>query len=95
MTEIGDRITGISSGYRFSTFWEKETSLEVPLRLHFLWVGKEIPDKYIDNILSFIKYNEHYEVRNTRKFPYTSSFIRYLSGLTSPHLKRSEKLVNI
>ena len=66
MTEIGDRITGISSGYSFYTFWEKETSLEVPLRLHFLWVGKEIPDKYIDNFFSFLTYNEHYEVRNTR-----------------------------
>ena len=58
-------MTGVSSGYRLFKFWEKETTLEVPLRLHFVWIGREIEDKYLDNILSFLKYNGHYEVGNT------------------------------
>ena len=41
---------------------DKEIIFDVPTKLHLVWIGKEIPEKYIDNILSFEKYNGQYDV---------------------------------
>jgi len=41
---------------------EKERLYCVPKKLHFIWLGKLIPEKYQQNILSFRKYNPEYEI---------------------------------
>jgi len=41
---------------------EPETSWAVPSVLHFIWLGDFIPEKYINNILSFITNNKHCQV---------------------------------
>ena len=94
---MGAKLTGINTNYKLSTFWEKEIIFDVPTKLHFVWIGKEIPQKYIDNILSFEKYNRQYEVimalSSFSKLPFYLNF-RYLCGPTFP-LKRSERGVKI
>ena len=65
MAEMGHRLTGVNSNYRLSTLstiWHKEIVFDVPAKLHFVWIGKEIPNNYLDNIISFQKYNMQYEV---------------------------------
>jgi len=41
---------------------EPETSWSVPSVLHFIWLGDLIPDKYINNVLSFVTNNKHCQV---------------------------------
>jgi len=41
---------------------EPETSWTLPSVLHFIWLGDIIPEKYINNILSFITNNKHFQV---------------------------------
>ena len=62
VAQIGAKLTGRSTSYRLSTLWQKEIIFDVPTKIHFVWIGKEIPQKYIDNILSFEKYNGQYDV---------------------------------
>ena len=95
---MGAKLTGINTNYKLSTFWEKEIIFKVPTKLHFVWIGKEIPEKYIDNILSFEKYNRQYEVimalSSFSKLPFYLDF-RYSCGPTLLPLKRSERAVKI
>jgi len=41
---------------------EPETGWAVPSVLHFIWLGDLLPEKYINNILSFITNNKHFQV---------------------------------
>jgi len=41
---------------------EPEETYCVPKSLHFIWVGKLIPEKYQKNILSFVPNNPEYEI---------------------------------
>ena len=36
-------------------------------KIHFVWFGKKIPEKYVNNILTFRRYNPYYEVNNKKK----------------------------
>ena len=35
-------------------------------KLHFVWFGKKIPEKYVNNILTFRRNNPYYEVKNKK-----------------------------
>ena len=39
-----------------------EASYIVPLKIHFIWLGSFIPDKYMNNILTYKQNNKHYEI---------------------------------
>ena len=41
---------------------ERETSWSLPTRVHFIWVGSLIRDKYVDNINYFCNHNPEYQV---------------------------------
>ena len=41
----------------------KEDSWKIPKSLHFLWIGRPMPQKYIRNIERFSKHNPTYQVR--------------------------------
>ena len=41
---------------------ERETSWSLPTRVHFIWVGSLIRDKYVDNINNFCNHNPEYQV---------------------------------
>ena len=61
--EIYIRTSNIISLSRMKMYiLDKEIIFDVPTKLHLVWIGKEIPQKYIDNILSFEKYNGQYDV---------------------------------
>ena len=62
MTEMGQKLTGVKNNYIYIYIWDKEIIFDVPAKLHFVWIGKEIPNKYMDNIISFQNYNRQYEV---------------------------------
>ena len=47
---------------------KKDEDSNVPQILHFLWVGKPIPEKYLDAIIGFEKTNTDYEVRVLNNF---------------------------
>ena len=48
--------------YAFSKIVGREAVLETPERVHFVWIGKVIPEKYLNNLKTFGNY-ENYEVR--------------------------------
>ena len=48
--------------YNFSKINGREANLDVPARIHFVWLGQIIPEKYLENINTF-KNLENYEVR--------------------------------
>ena len=39
-----------------------ERSYHVPAKIHFIWLGSFIPDKYKNNILTYVKNNRQHEV---------------------------------
>ncbi len=44
------------------TGYEREPTYEVPRRLHFVWIGSELPAHYRDNVLGFVRLNPGHEV---------------------------------
>ena len=46
----------------FPTKKEPETSWTLPSRVHFIWIGSVIPDKYVNNINNFCEHNPEYQV---------------------------------
>ena len=36
--------------YLYATISERKHAVEVPKIIHFIWHGKKIPQKYLDNI---------------------------------------------
>ena len=36
--------------YAYADILEKETSWKVPALIHFIWLGKSLPSKYVENI---------------------------------------------
>ena len=50
-----------SPRYSYSKIVGREASLDVPEKVHFVWLGKVIPDKYLDNMKTF-RNNTNYEV---------------------------------
>ena len=41
---------------------EPETSWSLPNRVHFIWIGSVIKDKYVNNINNFCNHNPEYQV---------------------------------
>ena len=39
--------------YSFARIVGRESSLDVPASIHFLWLGKVIPNKYLKNLETF------------------------------------------
>ena len=50
--------------YSFAKIVGRESSLEIPALIHFLWLGKVIPEKYLHNLETF-RGMEHYDVRRS------------------------------
>ena len=53
----------------------RDENNDVPLILHFLWVGQPIPEKYFDAILGFEKINTHKVRGNIIKMQKSNSFL--------------------
>lgn len=51
--------------YSFAKIVGREATLDVPARVHFVWLGKIIPEKYLENLYTFNDY-EDYEVRHVK-----------------------------
>lgn len=37
-------------------------SVTLPKKIHFIWIGNKIPEKYISNIKSYVNHNKKYEI---------------------------------
>ena len=53
--------------YSYAKIAGREASLDVPERIHFVWMGRVLPKKYIKNMRTF-KNNTSYEVSNRLTF---------------------------
>ena len=72
--------------YSFGKIAGREASLDVPDRVHFIWTGKVMPEKYLENIKTFTN-NTSYEVsvkkqlkdfqRLGRSFPFHSIHFKW------------------
>lgn len=55
----GEFVLNIDTTYMMK---EPENSYCVPKKIHFVWIGKEIPENYQANIITFVELNPLYEV---------------------------------
>jgi len=61
-TELGGTFGSVDVQTLEDVSKEQETEHCIPKRMHFLWFGNEIPEKYIKNIMSFRRNNPYYEI---------------------------------
>lgn len=57
-----DTIVDLNRGclpFRFHN--GRESNLKIPKRVHFIWIGSDIPEKYVLNILRIREHNPEYE----------------------------------
>ncbi|XP_023341973.1 inositol phosphoceramide mannosyltransferase 3 [Eurytemora carolleeae] len=69
---------------------EPETSYTVPKKLHFIWMGKHIPEKYQKNILTFVKVNPDYQVHLWTQI-ITNDLRKNLTGVNLEDIDREIK----
>ena len=50
MAEMGQKLTGVKNNYIYIYIWDIEITFDVPAKLHFVWIGKEIPKRFPINI---------------------------------------------
>lgn len=48
--------------FRFAPPARHESNLEVPKRVHFIWIGSKLPDKYAETIGRIVDHNLGYQV---------------------------------
>ena len=46
-------------------------------KIHFVWFGKKIPEKYVNNIQTFRRNNPYYEVKNKKVCKENNKSIKY------------------
>ena len=51
-----------SLNLKYKSVKVREETYAVPRRLHFIWIGTKIQDKYVDNIRKYVEDNPDYKV---------------------------------
>jgi mannosyltransferase OCH1-like enzyme len=59
--------------YRFPPPEKLESCLDVPKILHFIWIGSDVPEKYVLYILKFWEHNPDYEINLWMDRPFDHS----------------------
>lgn len=49
--------------FRFARPSSIESTLEIPRVLHMIWIGSSMPDRYMRNVVDFMRHNPTWEVR--------------------------------
>lgn len=61
-SQILNNIINTKEELQRQTTNQEIKEINTPTRIHFIWIGSKIPDKYISNITTYIKNNPNYDI---------------------------------